>query len=716
MTILDELNQAQQLAATTVDGPVLMLAGAGSGKTKTLTHRIAYLLIEKAVPPSNILAVTFTNKAAAEMRERISRLMGVDANSRTFLPFLGTFHAVANKILRREVAVLGYPSNFLIYDTADSQAVLKQILRSRHLDEKMYSPGLMLNLISSAKNELMSPAQYRDVASGKIQEMAADIYPAYQAALKEAGAMDFDDMIMILVRLLRENSDILKKYQDQFRYIMVDEYQDTNHAQYQLIRMLAAGHSNICVVGDDWQSIYSWRGANYENILNFEKDYPQAQVVKLEQNYRSTQTILDGAHSVITKNTARSEKKLWTDLGVGEKIICETVSDEQAEGRFVIDTIQQLRRADSALRLSDFAVLYRTNAQSRSLEEAFLRYNVPYQIIGGVRFYERKEIKDILAYLRFLYQPNDLVSLARVINLPPRGLGDTSLNKFFAYVRGNGVAVSDVLSDPVQVDGLTPRACKSFEQFGTLVDGLRSDIERLSLSDLIEAVLRRSGYQEWLSDGSAIGEDRLENLQEFIGVAKSYDHLGLEDFLTEIALIADVDQYKGDADTVTLMTLHAAKGLEFNTVFMVGMEEGIFPHSRTFFEPSELEEERRLCYVGMTRAKQRLYMVSAMSRMLYGTSQHNVPSRFLSDIPRDLVVVTAPQPQSSASAFSSFMQQDESSKATRAIPELSAGDRVGHPAFGSGTVVSLEDYEAIVMFDGVGRKALNLEYAPLRKL
>lgn len=715
MTILDGLNEAQQAAATTVEGPVLMLAGAGSGKTKTLTHRIAYLLIEKQVPPTNILAVTFTNKAAAEMRERVSKLMGVQPESRTFLPFLGTFHAVANRILRREAAAIGYPANFLIYDTADSQAVIKQILRSRHLDEKMYSPGLMLNLISSAKNELMTPAQYGDIASGKMQEMAADIYPGYQNALKEAGAMDFDDMIMQLVRLLREKPEVLTKYQQQFNYIMVDEYQDTNHAQYQLIRMLAAGHSNVCVVGDDWQSIYSWRGANYENILNFEKDYPQAKIVKLEQNYRSTQTILDGAHSVITKNTSRSDKKLWTDLGAGDKIICETVGDEQAEGKFVVETIQELRRRDPMLRLNDFAVLYRTNAQSRSLEESFLRYNVPYQIIGGVRFYERKEIKDMLAYLRFLYQPNDLVSLARVINLPPRGLGDTSLNKFFSYVRGSGVATLEVLANPEQVDGLTPRARKSFEQFSTLAASLRADVERLSLSDLIEAVLRRSGYQEWLSDGSAIGEDRLENLQEFIGVAKSYDHIGLEDFLTEITLISDVDQYKGDADTVTLMTLHAAKGLEFNTVFMVGMEEGIFPHSRTFFEPSELEEERRLCYVGMTRAKQRLYMLSAMSRMLYGTSQHNVPSRFLSDIPSDLVVMSRLQPQhASPSVFSSFMQQDDSSVPPQI--ELSAGERVAHSAFGAGSVVSVDGHEAIVMFDGVGRKTLNLEYAPLKKV
>ncbi len=714
MTILDDLNEAQRTAAITIDGPVLMLAGAGSGKTKTLTHRIAYLLLEKRVQATQILAVTFTNKAASEMRERISTLMGVRADSWSFLPFLGTFHGIANRILRREAEYIGYPPNFLIYDTSDSQAVIKRILRDRHLDEKMYSPGLMLNLISSAKNELLTPAQYKDLAAGKMQEMAAEIYPAYQRALKEAGAMDFDDMIMQFVRLLRENPEVLQKYQNQFRYIMVDEYQDTNHAQYQLIRMLAAAHHNICVVGDDWQSIYSWRGANYENILNFEKDYPEVQVVKLEQNYRSTQTILDAAHSVITKNTSRSEKKLWTDLGAGSKIICETVGDEQQEGRFVVEAVTQLRNQDPSLSLSDFAVLYRTNAQSRTLEESFLRYNMPYQIIGGVRFYERKEIKDMLSYLRYIYQPSDLVSLARIINLPPRGLGESSLSKFFAYVREQGVSALEAMTEPSQIPGLTPRAARSFEQFATLVTSLRADVERLNLGGLVEVVLRRSGYQDWLSDGSAIAEDRLENLQEFIGVAKSYDHVGLEDFLTEIALIADVDQYKKGVESVTLMTLHAAKGLEFNTVFMVGMEEGVFPHSRTFFEPMELEEERRLCYVGMTRAKQRLYMVSAMSRMLYGTSQHNAPSRFLSDIPSDLVTIRQPaQFESMPSVFSSFMGSTPTTQ--RSEFDAKQGDKVVHPKFGAGVVVSRDGHEVVVQFNSVGSKTLNLEYAPLRR-
>jgi len=712
-SLFADLNQAQREAVETTDGPILMLAGAGSGKTKTLTHRIAYLLTARRVAPTGILAVTFTNKAAAEMRSRVASLMGVDA-SYTFLPFLGTFHSVANKILRREAGLIGYPSNFLIYDTSDSQAVIKQILRTKRLDEKQYSPNLMQNLISSAKNELVTPDQYRQMATGKMQEVAADIYPAYQAALKEAGAMDFDDMIMQLVRLLMQNGEVLEKYQQQFQYILVDEYQDTNHAQYQLIKLLAASHKNICVVGDDWQSIYSWRGANYENILHFERDYPNAKVVKLEQNYRSTQTILDAAHHVITKNASRSDKQLWTELGHGEKVVVETVTDERAEGRLVIETLQQLRQQNSALRLKDFAVLYRTNAQSRTLEEAFLRYNVPYQIVGGVRFYERKEIKDILAYLRLIYQPNDLVSFGRVINVPPRGLGEVSLNKFAQHLRLNGLTLSQGLQDPDMVGGLTPRASKSLQQFGVMMEGLRADVSSISLSDLVEATLRRSGYLDWLNDGSAIGEDRAENLQEFIGVAKTYDHVGLEDFLTEIALIADVDQYKANADTVTLMTLHAAKGLEFDTVFMVGMEEGIFPHSRTFFEPSELEEERRLCYVGMTRAKRRLYCISATSRMLYGSAQHNMPSRFLSDIPADLVSVSTPHAgvSSAPSLLDNFMG---SSQQVREV-SLTAGERVAHQVFGEGTVVSVDGHEAVVMFDAKGRKTLNLEYAPLRKL
>lgn len=715
MRILENLNPAQQEAVLTVDGPVLMLAGAGSGKTKTLTHRIAYLLIEKRIPPNSILAVTFTNKAANEMRSRVGSIMGVNQDSRSFLPFLGTFHSVANRILRREAGYIGYSSNFLIYDTADSQAVIKQLLRARHVDEKMYSPSLMLNLISSAKNELVTPSQYKDMASGKMQSMASEIYPAYQKALTEAGAMDFDDMIMNLVKLFKSEEALLKKYQDQFRYIMVDEYQDTNHAQYQLIRLLAAGHRNICVVGDDWQSIYSWRGANYENILNFEKDYRDAKVIKLEQNYRSTQTILDAAYSVITNNTSRSEKKLWTNEGIGEKIVAETVVDEQAEGRFVIETIRQIQAKTPSIRLRDFAVLYRTNAQSRSLEEAFLRYNMPYQIVGGVRFYERKEIKDILAYLRYLYQPNDQVSLARIINLPPRGLGDTSLNRFFGYARENNLSIADVLAAPDNVPGLTSRAQKSFVQFSTLMTVLRSEIETRTLSDYIDLVLRKSGYIDWLSDGTAIGEDRIENLQEFVGVAKAYDHIGLEDFLAEIALISDVDQYSANDDSVTLMTLHAAKGLEFDTVFMVGMEEGIFPHSRTLFESNELEEERRLCYVGMTRAKKRLYMVSAMSRMLYGSSQHNMPSRFMSDISSDHITHVMAQ-ASSPQVLSSFMAADIDESLQRANVELRPGDKVQHPTFGVGRVATRDGHEAVVLFDEFGTRTLNLEYAPLTKL
>ncbi|MCC7289129.1 UvrD-helicase domain-containing protein [bacterium] len=710
--ILSGLNDAQREAVEQVDGPVLMLAGAGSGKTKTLTHRIAYLISERGVRPQNILAVTFTNKAANEMRLRINKLLGLHEQDRSTLPYLGTFHSIANKILRREAINIGYPNNFLIYDESDCQAVVKGVMRARGMDEKVFTPSSIRNAISSAKNELLDARHYAQLASGRLQEAAAEVYPAYQAELKKAGAMDFDDLIMQLVRLLEVNADILQKYQQTFAYIMVDEYQDTNMAQYKMIRLLAEAHHNVCVVGDDWQSIYSWRGANYQNILNFESDYPNARVVKLEQNYRSTQHILDSAHSVILHNSTRSDKKLWTEQGAGPKVVLEQVSDERAEGQFVISTIDRLMSEDKSLRRSDFAVLYRTNAQSRALEESFLRYNMPYQIVGGVRFYERKEIKDALAFLRFVYQPQDLVSLARIINLPPRGIGDKSWQVFTDYLRRDGVPTLEALGQATTIDGLTPKAGKSFMEFGHMIEGFIQMVPTLSVSTAIEQILRQSGYLHYLDDGSLVAEDRLENIREFIGVARSYDQLGLETFLTEISLISDLDNYTDSTDAVTLMTLHAAKGLEFNTVFMIGMEEGIFPHSRTFFEPSELEEERRLCYVGMTRAKQRLYMINASSRLLYGNTQHNVPSRFLSDIPAEYT-----ESHARVSAVSSWHDDtfaDDFDQ--RPIVKLSPGDRVSHPKFGEGVVIDVGSHDVSIKFGRGGVRTLSLEYAPLSKI
>ncbi|MBI2798586.1 UvrD-helicase domain-containing protein [Candidatus Saccharibacteria bacterium] len=719
--ILESLNESQKQAVLATEGPVLMLAGAGSGKTKTLTHRIAYLIAERKIPAANILAVTFTNKAAGEMRRRVARILHFHEDNMNYLPFLGTFHSIANKILRREATHIGYPSNFLIYDTNDSQALIKHLIKQHRIDEKTITANAVGHMISSAKNELLDPNQYANFAVGRLQEAAAKIYPDYQKELRKAQAMDFDDLIMQLVKLFQTEAEVLKKYQSQFQYILVDEYQDTNNAQYTLIHLLAREHSNVCVVGDDWQSIYSWRGANYENILNFERDYPTAKIVKLEQNYRSTQTILDAAHAVISKNTARSEKELWTEAGSGAKIQLVSVRDELEEGRFIVQTIQSAIEHDPRLSRHDFAVLYRTNAQSRALEESFLRYNVPYQIVGGVRFYERKEIKDTLAYLRFVFQPNDQISLRRVINVPPRGLGERSLQTFFDYTARFELNLLEAMANATEIEGLTPKAAKAFTEFAATIKELQVKQETLPLSVLVETVLKTTGYLKYLDDGNIISADRIENLQEFIGVAKSFDNAGLEAFLTEITLISDLDGLKESQDAVTLMTLHSAKGLEFDTVFMAGMEEAIFPHSRAMFEAVELEEERRLCYVGMTRAKSKLYMIHANARMLYGRTQHNVPSRFLSDIPAELVESTSPtgtlgqllqrQTLSDPSSGDSFDDEPFVN-----LPKLSPGDEVEHDAFGRGIVKSLDDSEVVVSFYRAGVKTLNLGFAPLRKV
>lgn len=707
------LNDAQKEAVETTDGPVLMLAGAGSGKTKALTHRIAYLVGSKNIPPNNILAVTFTNKAAQEMRERVAKLLGFNQPNANPLPFLGTFHSIANRILRREADQIGYTSNFLIYDAGDSQALIKKILKGMGVDDKTVTPSGVAWAISSAKNQLVGPEKYRSLAASRIQLVAADVYPIYQAQLRQAKAMDFDDLIMELVKLLQQDSEVLKKYQDQFQYILIDEYQDTNHAQYQLIKLLAKKHRNLCVVGDDWQSIYSWRGANYQNILNFESDYADAKVVKLEQNYRSTQHILDAAHHVISKNISRSKKKLWTDLGLGEKVHVIQVPDEIAEGRLIVQTIERLKGLNPQLGLKDFAVLYRTNAQSRSLEETFLRYNVPYQVVGGIRFYERREIKDILAYLRVIFQPNDMVSLARIINVPARGVGAKSAALLIDHMNKYEADTFEAMMNAEAISGLRGKALREIKNLGVILSELATQ-PQLSIYELAEALIKRIGYIEYLQDGTISAEDRVENVQELMGVMKTYNNLDLETFLTDVALVSDIDSLSAQQDSVSLMTMHSAKGLEFEVVFMVGMEEGVFPHSRSFFEPEEMEEERRLCYVGMTRARQQLYLMHASSRMLYGNTQHNLPSRFIADIPEEIIsdpVASQAQKQATTSDEAEpFYDEFDSSVA------LVRGDRVSHPLFGTGEVMSVEGYEAVINFAKVGKKVLNLQYAPLQKL
>lgn len=706
------LNDAQIEAVKTIDGPVLMLAGAGSGKTKALTHRIAYLVGEKKVPPHSILAVTFTNKAAAEMRSRVAKLLGFNDPSATPLTFLGTFHSIANKILRRESERLGLNSNFLIYDASDSQALIKKILKSLHVDDKTITPSGISWAISSAKNELVGPEKYRSMASSRIQLVAADVYPIYQRELRNAKALDFDDLIMQLVGLFKSEPEVLERYQNQFQYILVDEYQDTNNAQYQMIKLLSSKNHNICVVGDDWQSIYSWRGANYQNILNFEKDYPDAKVVKLEQNYRSTQHILDAAHHVISKNISRSKKKLWTNLGLGEKVHVLQVADEMSEGRTIVQTIERLKNLNPQLSLQDFAVLYRTNAQSRSLEECFLRYNIPYQVVGGTRFYDRREVKDVLAYMRVIFQPNDMVSLARILNVPTRGVGAKSASALIDYLNKNEADTFDSMVHAENIVGIKGKALKEIKNLGLILRDL-SEQKNLSIYELMDALVKRIGYLDFLQDGSISAEDRIENVQELLGVTKSYQNMDLETFLTDVALVSDLDSHNSNSNAISLMTLHSAKGLEFDVVFMVGMEEGVFPHSRSFFEPEELEEERRLCYVGMTRAKEQLYMIHASSRLLYGNTQHNLPSRFIADIPEEIIDQTN---NGKVTKAQDFFNDEQFSQEEFESPNLNEGDLVRHPLFGEGKVVSIDDSEATIQFNRVGQKTLNLQYAPLHKI
>jgi len=704
MDLLTELNEPQRQAVQTVEGPVLMLAGAGSGKTKALTHRIAYLVAEKKVSPTDILAVTFTNKAAGEMRTRVLQLLNQNPANRSFLPFMGTFHSICVRLLKREAEHLELPANFVIFDSQDSLSAVKQAMRSMGVNEKEFAPRMIQGLISSAKNELIGPKSYADLASGQAGQVAAKVYPIYQRLLREAGALDFDDLIFETVKMFKNRSEILERYQQQFRYIMIDEYQDTNGAQYQLTKLLADKHHNICVVGDDWQSIYSWRGANFQNILNFEKDYPEAAVIKLEQNYRSTKTILDAAHSVITKNEVRSDKQLWTDNHQGAKIVLRQAFNELHEGELIIRDIEEARREGKIYR--DCAVLYRTNAQSRSLEEAFLRARLPYKIVGGTRFYERKEIKDALAYLRLVYQPNDRVSFERIVNVPARGLGTKSLERLAEFARNEDLGIVEAAARAKDIPGLTGRAVTSLTSFAQLIASLRIASEEKTASELTELMLKKSGYLDYLDDRSLQAEDRIENVKELISVAQQFDNVGLAGFLEEIALISDVDNYSTETDAVTLMTLHAAKGLEFPVVFMPGLEEGIFPHSRTQFSQAELEEERRLCYVGMTRAREQLTILHATSRLLYGTTGHNPPSRFIMDIPAELITDGSSEPSSS------FGQLREP---VFTNIDLSPGDEIIHAKFGRGIVSDVDGDEVVATFKDLGVKKLSLAFAPIEK-
>ncbi len=711
--LFEGLNDEQKRAVETTEGPLLIQAGAGSGKTKTLTHRIAYIIAAKKAYPTNILAVTFTNKAAKEMRERVAKLLGDHAENRGFMPYMGTFHSICVRLLRQDGEHIGIPRSFVIFDESDRINAIKQASKQLHIDEKSFPARTLSGLISSAKNDLITPAEYTDMVASPAQRAAAQVFPLYQQALRDAAALDFDDLIARTVNMLETQPEIRAKWQTQFKYIMIDEYQDTNAAQYKLVKLVTNQNKNIAVVGDDWQSIYSWRGADFRNILNFERDYPDCTIIKLEQNYRSTKHILDAAHGVITRNQQRSDKKLWTAAEGGMPVQILQLSNERAEGEAIVRRVRN--GVDRGIRkYQDYAVLYRTNAQSRAIEETCIHYGIPYKIVGGTRFYDRKEIKDLLAYVRLIFQPEDRVSFERIVNVPTRGVGAKSVETFFAWQRLSSLTLLEALQQSMECTDITPRARKALYELNDMLTALRELVDEVPPAALIDSLVRRIDYLSYLDDGTAQGESRQENVKELIGVAGSYQDVGLEGFLEEVALISDVDQADFNSDAMTLMTLHAAKGLEFPVVFMVGMEETIFPHSRALYDQSEMEEERRLCYVGMTRAREELYLISATGRMLYGGVQHNPPSRFLSEVDGQVQYDTASfgftPPVATESLFAPNLNEP------RYVPELHEGDAVKHQVFGEGTVVEMEGDTANIFFKGKGLKKLNTAFAPLEKL
>lgn len=631
--ILEGLNEKQVEAVTTTDGPVLVISGPGSGKTRALTHRIAYLL-SSGIPATSILAVTFTNKAAAEIKERVHKLLG----AKSAQPTLGTFHSVGLRILRVHGQKLGYGPNFTILDSSDQQALMRRLLVQLELDPKRHTPGAMLAKIQKLKTELTSPQNYE--GTGYTEKIVARLYRAYQSQLEAMNSVDFGDLIMLPVRLFREHPEVLARYQDAWRYILVDEYQDTSHDQYTLIGMLAARHGNLFCIGDDAQSIYQFRQADIRNILNFQKDWPKGKVILLEQNYRSTKTILAAAQAIISNNKAQIPKDLWTHNASGDAItVTETVS-ERHEAQHLIDTLRTLQR--QRYTLSDCAVLYRTHAQSRALEEQLVRAGVPYRIVGGIRFYERREIKDLLAYARLVNNPVDVVSLGRIANVPTRGIGPVTVDRIFAVEASDRISAIGVLSGDYPP---TSRTGKSLASLHSLLKTLKRTAEQKKTSEVVRAIIKLTNYEEYLRtqktlDGPGAAEERIENVRELLTVAKKYDSAGpsgLGQFLEEVALLQDTDQLAVGDEAVTLMTMHAAKGLEFPIVFICGMEEGLFPHSRTIWAPHELEEERRLCYVAITRAKERLFVSLAKWRNIYGSRQANIPSRFLSEVPAHLL-------------------------------------------------------------------------------
>ena len=741
-TLLDGLNPQQRAAVIHAGSPLLIVAGAGSGKTRVLTHRIAYLLAERDAAPSEILAITFTNKAAGEMASRVAALVGPRARAMWVM----TFHSACVRILRREAKRLGYPSSFSIYDQADSQRLMALVCRELELDAKQHPPKALHAQVSNLKNELIDYETFAAGARTHREKALAEAYAEYQRRLMAAGAMDFDDLIMVTVCLFQAFPEVAAAYRHRFRHVMVDEYQDTNHAQYVLIRELAGAHggthaapdgagadaeppSELCVVGDADQSIYAFRGATIRNIVEFEQDFPDARVIVLEQNYRSTQNILSAANAVVSRNASRKPKNLWSDQGVGPLITGYVADSEHDEAAFVAEEVDRLTDAGAAVP-GDVAVFYRTNAQSRVFEEVFIRVGLPYKVIGGVRFYERREVRDLLAYLRLIANPADEVSLRRILNVPKRGIGDRAEEYVAAYASRERISFADALRRPGDVPGLAGRSAQAIERFNALIDGLRDMAASHPVADLAEAILDRTGYETALAESSDLQDaSRVENLQELVSVAREFDGQdsggSLADFLEQVSLVADADQIPDGADhggVVTLMTLHTAKGLEFPVVFLTGMEEDVFPHQRSATDEKELEEERRLAYVGITRAMRRLYLTRAVGRMWWGRPSFHRQSRFLGEIPAPLIEWRRDERAATAPAMERAAQRPGvNSPGNRRVPSLAPGDMVTHDKFGLGSVVSVDGAgdraEAKIDFGAdYGVKHLVLRYAPLEKI
>ena len=692
--MLENLNKEQLEAIKTTEGPLLVLAGAGSGKTRVLTTRVAYLVSEMGIDPSNILAITFTNKAAKEMKDRIYKMLG----SLAYDIQISTFHSFGLSILKEHYKELGYDKNFTILDSDDSLTVVKKILKDLDLDPKKYNYKMIRNRISSAKNELMSPKDLERFIGNDIDQLVVDVYRKYQDKLEINNSLDFDDLLMLPITLFRKYPDILAKYQERFKYVLIDEYQDTNEAQYILTKLISSKYKNICVVGDNDQSIYSFRGSNYQNILNFEKDYKNAKVIMLERNYRSTKQILDVANTIIKNNKLRKDKNLWTDIEDGDKVIYHRSLNEKDEAFYVKEKIEELCKTSP---LSEIAVLYRTNAQSRNMEEALLQANIPYKVVGSIYFYKRKEIKDLLAYLSVVYNNRDDINLLRVINVPKRGIGTKTIENLEVQARISGKSIYEVIDSGKELE------------FKRIIEDIKEKQENMSLTELVDYILERTGIREELtSDDTIENEVRLENLEEFKSITKTFEEergiVSLEEFLDELSLVADATEYQNNTDVVTLMTVHSAKGLEFDNVFVIGMEEGIFPHQNSLMESSDVEEERRLCYVAITRARKKLWLINCKTRTLYGMDSANPVSRFIKEIDDDLLIKENIQDERKVITKANMIDKNA---------EYNIGDKVSHDTFGIGVVVSIDKSIVTIAFPHpIGIKMLMKGHKSIKKI